>query len=188
LSPSFSIFSRPSNAQFASLPLLTSLPSRDLSSQSLTNCPPHNLFLLTSLQMPGGIGGRVQEFLKHYFNYGSISARLNHLQAAGWEKSLPSLLTVNCRLSTFLKPLPQPFNLQTFNFQPSTFDHPEGVRWNWAATDGKNEFPFRFQLRHRMDTEERSTLMILNELSSPRPRVDVAVPAWITSAEWPGIL
>ena len=67
-------------------------------------------------------------------------------------------------------------------------DHPAGVRWNCAATAGKNEPRSRFQLRHWMDTEERSTRMILNELSSPRPRVEVAVPAWITSAECPGIL
>jgi hypothetical protein len=60
--------------------LSTSCPSRDLSSQPLTNRPPHNLFLLTSLQMPGGIGDRVQEFLKHYSNSGRISGRLNHLQ------------------------------------------------------------------------------------------------------------
>src|ERR1700682_5567752 len=71
-----SVFS-PSSFNFQ---LSTSCPSRDLSSQPLTNCPPHNLFLLTSLQMPGGIEGRVQEFLKHYFNCGTISRRLNHLQ------------------------------------------------------------------------------------------------------------
>ena len=99
MSPSFSIFSRSSNAQFASLQLLIPLPSRDLSLQSLTNCPPHNLFLLTSLQMPGWCRGRIHEFLKYYFNCGRISARLNHLQRAGREI-----------------PLPQP---STFNLQPS---------------------------------------------------------------------
>src|ERR1700730_7738689 len=56
------------------LQLSTSSPSRDLSSQPLTNCPPHNLFLLTSLQMSGGIGDRVQEFLKHYFNSAAKSS------------------------------------------------------------------------------------------------------------------
>ena len=76
------------------LQLSTSSPSRDLSSQPLTNCPPHNLFLLTSLQMSGGIGDRVQEFLKHYFNCGRISASLNHLLGAGFtshESRFPAL-------------------------------------------------------------------------------------------------
>jgi hypothetical protein len=64
--------------------LSTSFPSLDLSFHALTNCPPHNLFLFTSLQMPGGVGGSVQKFLKHYFNCGRISGRLNHLQGAGF--------------------------------------------------------------------------------------------------------
>jgi hypothetical protein len=34
-----------------------------------------------------------------------------------------------------------------------------------------------------METEECSTWRILKELNSPRARVDVAVPAWMTSAE-----
>src|SRR6266850_3735118 len=72
----------------------------DLSSQPLTNCPPRNLFLLTSLQMPGGIGDRVQEFLKHYFNCGRMSGGINHLQGAGQEKSLPQLSPLNFQLST----------------------------------------------------------------------------------------
>ena len=66
--------------------LSPSCPSRDLYSQPLTNCPPHNLFLLTSLQMPGGYRGRVQEFLKHYFNCAGISARLNHLPGRGFHE------------------------------------------------------------------------------------------------------
>src|ERR1700674_5798519 len=67
-------------------------------------------------------------------------------------------------------------------------DHPAGVRWNWAVTESKKELRSRFQVWHWMETDERSTWMILNEFSSPRARVEVAVPAWITSAEWPGIL
>src|SRR5882724_6179557 len=42
-------------------------------------------------------------FLKDYFNCGRISGGINHLQgttAAGREKSLPSLSTLNCQLST----------------------------------------------------------------------------------------
>ena len=70
MSPSFSIFFRPS-AQSASLQLLTSVPSRVLSFQPLTNCPPHNLFLLTSLQMPGGVWGSSLPFLKSYLNFSS---------------------------------------------------------------------------------------------------------------------
>src|ERR1700682_1106570 len=59
------------------LQLLTSLISRDLSFQPLTNCPSRNHFFFTSLQMPRGVEGSVQEFLKHYFNSGRISGRLN---------------------------------------------------------------------------------------------------------------
>src|SRR6266403_2296066 len=43
------------------------------------------------------------QFLKDYFNCGRISGGINHLQgttAAGREKSLPSLSTLNCQLST----------------------------------------------------------------------------------------
>ena len=78
------------------LQLSTFFPSRDPSSQPLTNCPPHNLFLLTSLQMPGGIGDRVQEFLKHYFNCGRISGRLNLLQEVNF-KGHRSRITVHLK-------------------------------------------------------------------------------------------
>src|SRR3984893_17171798 len=82
--------------------LSTSCPSRVLSSQPLTNCPPHNLFLLTSLQMPGGIGDSVQEFLKHYFNYGRISGRLNHLQKLGSTNHISSATTAVLLIVTSL--------------------------------------------------------------------------------------
>jgi len=130
--------------------------------------------------MPGGIGDRVQEFLKHYFNCARISARLNHLQVVGFT-SHQSLVTSHIGLGfTSHQSLVTSHQSQVTNHESpaaSMPDHPDGVRWNCAAIDGKNEFPFRFQLRHWMDTEERSTWMILNELSSPRPRVEVAVPA-----------
>ena len=58
-------------------------PSRIYPSfQPLAQCPSRNPFLLTSLQMPGGVGGRVQECLKIYFNCGGISTGINHLQGA----------------------------------------------------------------------------------------------------------
>src|ERR1700730_374244 len=93
-----SVFS-PSTFNFQ---LSTSCPSRVLSSQPLTNCPPHNLFLLTSLQMPGGIGDSVQEFLKHYFNYGRISGRLNHLQKLGSTNHISSATTAVLLIVTSL--------------------------------------------------------------------------------------
>ena len=58
-------------------------PSRIYPSfQPLAQCPSRNPFLLTSLQMPGGVGDRVQECLKIYFNCGGISTGINHLQGA----------------------------------------------------------------------------------------------------------
>src|ERR1019366_8339145 len=54
---------------------------------------------------------------------------------------------------------------------------PSGRCSKCSVTETAKELRFSFQVNRSMETRGRSMRMILHEFNSPRPRVEVAVPA-----------